>query len=957
MNATFDRLRAATVHNLRRAGAAVRRHPWLTALALPVAAALYVLALIPFTPSIGDLRKVKQEQPTVVLSADGKELAVFKRANRDWVKLKDISPHVTAALIATEDHRFYRHHGLDWRRTARAIVHTAAGDRQGGSTLTQQLARNLYPEQIGRAPTITRKLKEAITALKIEAVYSKDEILETYLNSVSFLYNAWGIEMAARTYFDKPASQLTVLEAATLVGMLKGTSQYNPVLNPERAKERRNIVLAQMVRHERITQAQMDQLARQPINLDFERQPEVAGPAPHLTQQLRRWLLEWADRRDYDIYADGLVVRTTIDSRLQQMANEAVKRQGDALQAVAEAEWARSATPAFSTNPEAYARQRGAGGFAHFWNTHVDLHTEMLRESAPYREARAAGLGDQAALDKVQSDAQLVKALREEKTRLQAGFVAMEPNSGHVLAWVGSRDFEHDKFDHVQQARRQPGSTFKPFVYGAAFEQGVSPEEMLPDVPVEIRIDARKVWRPTDVGTPSGLPTTLRDGLIHSKNTITAQLVQRIGPGRVAALARSMGVRQSKLDEVPSLALGTSPVTLKEMVSSFGTIANGGSYIEPIVVTRVEDRSGNILEAFLTKPPEPALANMAAQTLVDVLRGVVTQGTAAGLRGRFALGDLDLAGKTGTSQEHADGWFILMHPNLVAGSWVGFNDNRVTLRSDYWGQGAHNALLVVGDFFEQALKAGRVDRKARFVTPPPPQPQPLLDRMNDWWNSVFTGSPAEVAAVPDPASVPMPPLPMPAPIAQPEPPAMQPVPPAWPADTARVPEWRVNPAETARVPEWRVNPAEIAPPAAPQAQVGPAPASPAAMQASPPAVVTAPVPPRPVEAAPRAAELPANRTITVRRPEVTRTPSPAAPAAPAETLARPRMIVIPADEPARPAPVEIAPSERRAPVAGESTTSTLGSGGSVPPTASGSANAPPGASGATVAPAPASSTD
>ena len=739
----------------RRTGAAIRRHPFLTAALLPLLAVLYVLALIPFTPSIGDLQKVKQEQPSIVMSADGKELAVFKRANRDWVKLKDISPNVIDALIATEDRRFFQHQGIDFARTAKALVATAGGDRQGGSTITQQLARNLYPEQIGRAPTITRKLKEAITALKIEAIYSKDEILETYLNSVSFLYNAWGIEMASRTYFDKPSRKLDALEAATLIGMLKGTSYYNPVLNPERALERRNLVLAQMARHKKLPEAQLAALQKQPLKLDFERQPEILGPAPHLTEQLRRWLLEWADKHDYNIYSDGLVVHTTIDSRLQDMANRAVERQGDALQAVAEAEWARSGSPAFSTNPAAYEKQR-AGGFAHFWSTHLDLHAEMVRESAPYKQARASGQTDEQAMKAVESDTALMKALREEKTRLQAGFVAMDPRTGQVRAWVGSRKYDDDKFDHVQQARRQPGSTFKPFVYGAAFEQGISPEEMLLDSPVAIQVDERKVWRPTDVGSPTGQPMTLRDGLIHSKNTITAQVMQRVGASRVAGLARAMGVRQSKLDEVPSLALGTSPVTLKEMVSAFGTIANSGGYREPMVVARIDDRNGAPIEHFISPSQETVLSNATAQTLVDVMRGVITQGTAVSLKQRFALGDLDVAGKTGTTQDHTDGWFILMHPELVAGAWIGFNDNRVTMRSDYWGQGAHTALLVVGDFFEQGVKGGRIDRKQRFATPPKPVEQPFLDRMNGWIGSVFPGAP-EVAALPDPNVVGSPP--------------------------------------------------------------------------------------------------------------------------------------------------------------------------------------------------------
>ena len=305
--------------------------------AVPALFLLYVLVLIPFTPAISDIRKARQEQPARLLSSDGKLLGEYKWANRAWVSLDQIAPSVVTALVATEDHRFYSHIGLDWRRTVAAALSTVTGDRQGGSTITQQLARNLYPDEVGRAPTLNRKLKEAITALKIEALYSKPQILETYLNTVPFLYNAFGIEMAARTYFDKGAAQLDELESATLVGMLKGTSYYNPVLNPERALQRRNIVLAQMVKRDQLSAERFEVLKERPLRVDFERQTEPIGPAPHFAQQLRPWLIDWADRNDYNIYTDGLVVYTTLDARLQSIATQAVVRQGRQLQRVADA--------------------------------------------------------------------------------------------------------------------------------------------------------------------------------------------------------------------------------------------------------------------------------------------------------------------------------------------------------------------------------------------------------------------------------------------------------------------------------------------------------------------------------------------------------------------------------------------------------------------------------------------
>ncbi|WP_367068567.1 transglycosylase domain-containing protein [Oryzisolibacter sp. LB2S] len=665
---------------------------WLLA-ALALAGLLYVLALIPFTPAISDIRKARNDEPAQLVSADGRLLAEYKWVNREWVPLKTIARPVVDALIATEDHRFYEHFGLDWRRTASALVRTVGGDRQGGSTITQQLARNLYPEDIGRAPTLTRKLKEAITALKIEWLYSKDEILETYLNTVPFLYNAYGIEMAARTYFDKSADRLNVLESATLIGMLKGTAYYNPVLNPERAQDRRNTVLAQMKKRGKLSAADYERLVKRPLRIRFERQSEVAGLAPHLAQQLRRQLIDWADENGYSLYSDGLVVRTTIDGRLQEIATQAVQRQGRQLQGVADAAWAPRSV----------------------WSAKSALVQQLVRESPRYAKAVAAGEEPEEALRKLLADGEFLRQLRQAKTRVQAGFMALDPQSGAVLAWVGSRDYNADPFDHVQAARRQPGSTFKPFVYGAAFAKGMLPTDELMDQAVEIPLGGRQVWRPTDGGRPpSDEPMSLRDGLAYSKNTITAQLMQQVGPERVVQLARAMGVRESRLEAVPALALGTSPVTLKEMVAAYGTIASGGLYRAPRVITRIEDKHGKLLAEFPGAPPERALGITAAQELRDAMRAVIDKGTGVAIRGRYGI-TADVAGKTGTTQDNTDGWFILMHPQLVAGAWAGFNDGRITLRSDYWGQGAHSALPMVGDVFRQALRGKIIDARERFI--------------------------------------------------------------------------------------------------------------------------------------------------------------------------------------------------------------------------------------------------
>jgi penicillin-binding protein 1A len=701
---------------------------------------IYALSLIPFTPSIKDLRKAKTDQPSVLISADGKRLGTFKPMNREWVGLKRISPHVINALLATEDHRFYRHFGIDVWRSAAGFLRVIIADPEGGSTLTQQLARNLYPDSIGRKRTITRKIKETITALKIEYAYTKDEILETYLNSMPFLYNAFGIEMAARTYFDKSAQKLNVLESATLIAMLKGTSYYNPVLNPERAFQRRNVVLAQMVKHGKLTQAEFDRLKSQPIRLDFARQPDPLGMAPHVAMHIRRWLIDWADQNDRDIYADGLMVYTTIDSRLQALANRVVERQLEPLQAVADVEWGTSAGRLISTSASAYtAMRRRTQPFEYFWKSKPELVDQFIRESSAYRSAIDSGKKPEEALTELKKNSTFMNKLREEKTRLQAGFVAIDPLTGHIKAWVGSRDFKTDQFDHVAQARRQPGSTFKVFVYGAALEQGMPADKRFNDVAVEIPLSDGTIWRPSDQSPPSGEQMTARDGLIYSKNTITAQVMREVGPRKTAEFARRLGVTQSKLEEVPSLALGTSPVMLLEMVAGYGTVAALGVHRAPIYVTRITDKYGNELARFSTEP-QRVLSEHVVGDLINMLRGAVEKGTGQAVRSVYGV-RADVGGKTGTTQNNTDGWFVLIHPRLVAGAWVGFNDARVSMRNNYWGEGAHTALPVVGDFFQQIVAARLIDSAAEFPFARPSESilEPMIDAARGWFGGILDG--------------------------------------------------------------------------------------------------------------------------------------------------------------------------------------------------------------------------
>ncbi|MDB5800330.1 MAG: penicillin-binding protein [Rhodocyclales bacterium] len=680
--------------------------------------AIYVAALFPGLPSIEKLREARVSRPSVLLALDGTPIASFSQKQQEHVALKDVSPNVLAALLTTEDHRFYKHHGVDISRTVSAVRHTLKGNTQGGSTITQQLARNLFPEEIGRQRSVNRKVREIITALRIERAYTKDEILETYLNTVPFLYNVVGIEMAARTYYDKSAADLDVLESATLIGMLKGTSYYNPVINPERAQKRRNVVLGQMVKYKALPEADFDNLKEKPLNVHFNKQADPAGVAPHFAAQARKWLIEWADQNDFNLYTDGLVVQSTIDLHLQQAANSAVERQAQALQTIFDVEWGQGSGQMLSSSTAAYtAMHRKVEPFRYFWSSHPELLDAFVRETPEYRQAIAAGAVPAAASQQVKQDAKAMAALRLAKTQLEAGFVAIDPHSGEVRAWVGSRNFVDDQYDHVIQAERQPGSTFKPFVYGAALERGIQPDHVYYDKPVELRFTDGTVWRPTDMTGPSGEPMSLRQGLIYSKNTITAQVMQDVGIPSIVGLAQAMGVNQSKLDPVPSLALGTSPVTLMEMASSYATIANQGEYHKPVFIKSIADRDGRVLARFGNDPPTRAMSQNTALELIDMMRGVVNRGTGTAVKTRFGI-VADIAGKTGTTQNNTDGWFILMHPDLVAGAWVGFNDARVTMRSNYWGQGGHNAILIVGDFFRGSMNSKIIDAKATFPQAP-----------------------------------------------------------------------------------------------------------------------------------------------------------------------------------------------------------------------------------------------
>ncbi len=683
---------------------------------------IWSLFLIDDLPTFDQLDNPNFQLATIAYTADNEELARYAFQNRSWVTYDEISPHAINGLVATEDHRFHSHWGIDIPGIfAAAAEIVTKGDLRGASTISQQLARNLYNQDIGFDVSVTRKLKEMITAVQLERRYTKREIIEMYLNTVPFSENAFGIEASAQTFFSKPAIELSPLEAAVLVGMLRATTYYNPHRNPENSREVRNVVLNNMVRHGFLSADFVEEHRDDPVVVQYNPSAEVtASLAPYFAEQVRLWMREWARDNGRSLYADGLRVYTTLDSRMQEMATDAVRENMDGLQKVVDYEWSASGIRAPSSDLNWYLQQSDYEPFGYLWNSRPDLVNSFVRETAHYRSLRSTGAAPDEALDQLRANETFMDSLRAQKTRLEAGMVSLDPHTGYVKAWVGGRDLATDWYDHVVTAARQPGSTFKPFVYTAAIDNGWSPYYRLPDstYTYEDPVTGR-IWQPGNFdNSASGDLITLRDALARSRNTVTARVItQLVNPSQVAFYARRMGI-ESPLDEVPALGLGTSDVTLLEMTSAYSTLANGGLQYDAVMVTRIEDRFGNVLYEHVPTPEE-ALSEETAYTVVDMMRGIVnTGGTGSRIRWQYGLTGYDLAAKTGTTQNAADGWFILMHPELVTGAWVGFNDRRVSFRSTFWGQGGHNALFLVGSYFRKLADSDEIEiTDQRFPRP------------------------------------------------------------------------------------------------------------------------------------------------------------------------------------------------------------------------------------------------
>ena len=678
-------------------------------------------------PDFRQLENPKTNLATQIISADNTVLGKFYfNDNRTPISYDEIPSTMIDALIATEDERFYSHSGIDFRGTARALFYL--GSKGGGSTITQQLARQLFTgvRSRNKLEAVVQKIKEWVIAIRLERRYTKNEILTMYLNIYDFNYNADGIRSASSIYFSKIPEQMSLSESAMLVGMLKNSSLYNPLRRPELVRERRNIVYQQMLRNQLIDQKQKDSLAALPIEVDFNPQSHREGIATYFRAYLQKFMRTWIannpkeDGSSYNLYLDGLSIYTTIDSRLQTYAEQAVGAHMSTLQK----EFFRQNSEEF--NPTA--------PFLEIKDDEIERIMEQAkRRSERWRKMKAQGLDEETILASFEEPTEMevfgwggdidtvmtpTDSIRYYKHFLRAGMMSMEPQSGHVKAWVGGINYRHFQFDHVMQGKRQIGSTFKPFVYATAIDQlKLSPCDSLPDgyYCVEpAKFGAHDAWCPKNSGDRYIGKRTLKNALANSVNTISARLIDKVGPRPVANLARNLGVT-SYIPSVPAIALGSADLSVYEMVGAYSSFANKGIYVKPVLVTRIEDKNGTVIYQ-ATPETKDVLSEESAYVTLKLLEGVTEAGS--GIRLRHVGADKTnpifrdivtgypyafqnpIAGKTGTTQNQSDGWFIGMVPNLATGVWVGGEDRATHFETITYGQGATMALPIWASYMK-----------------------------------------------------------------------------------------------------------------------------------------------------------------------------------------------------------------------------------------------------------------
>jgi penicillin-binding protein 1A len=645
-------------------------------------------------PSFEELENPNSSLASEVLASDNIILGKYFIQNRSNIHFRELSPSTVMALKATEDVRFDEHSGIDLRGLGRVFFKTVILRQRtsgGGSTLTQQLAKNLFPRENEKGFRLfIRKIKEWIIAVRLERSYTKQEIMAMYLNTVEFGHNSFGIKSAAKTFFNKIPARLSVEESAMLVGMLQAPSRYSPVRNPQTAMVRRNTVLSQMEKYTFLKKAEFDSIKSLPIKLSYKSEDHNEGLAPYFRESLRLEMMKWcrehkkADGTSYNLYRDGLRIYTTIDSRMQTYAEEAMKEHLTSLQKTFDEHW-KGRIP-WAQHPEVI--EEGI--------KHSDRYISLKAEGATEAEIKTnfetkipmtvfSWKGD---IDTVMSP---LDSLKYYKRFLQSGFMSMEPQTGFVRAWVGGNNYHHFKYDHVKAGRRQVGSTFKPFLYTLAMQEGYSPCFKVANERVVIPIPGQPDWSPTNSDGKYGGMLTLKDALAESVNCVSAYLMKEFGPKAMTTIARKMGIT-SPIDEVPSICLGTPDVSLFEMVGAYGTFANKGVWTEPVYITRIEDKNGMVLQEFVPRKVE-AISEETAFLMINLMQGVVQGGTGARIRFRYGLNN-PIAGKTGTTQNQSDGWFMGITPQLVSGVWTGCEDRSVHFRTTNLGQGANMALPI-----------------------------------------------------------------------------------------------------------------------------------------------------------------------------------------------------------------------------------------------------------------------
>ena len=655
-------------------------------------------------PTFEELENPQTNLATQIISCDGKVLGSYFVENRSNVVYSDLSPYLPQALVSIEDERFEKHSGIDSKSLFRVAFGVLTGNKRGGgSTITQQLAKNLFPrdENLSTVRLVIRKFQEWITAVKLEYNYSKDEIIAMYLNTVAFGHNAYGIRSAAKTFFDKDPKSLNIEESALMAGVVNAPTRFSPVRNPERSMGRRNLVLKAMQRNGYLTPEEYDSISQIPIDMShFGVMDHNTGQATYFREYLRKELTEWskthlrADGRPYNIYRDGLKIYTTIDSRMQRYAEEAVKEfMGGSLQPSFFKHWKDKKNAPFSLNDK---------------NKIDEILETSMKRSDRYRSLKNAGMpldsikvvfdtpvemtvfSWDGPIDTVMSP---MDSIRYYKWFLQASLVSIETHTGHVKAYVGGIDYHFFKYDHVTQAQRQVGSTFKPFLYSLAMQEGeYTPCTKIPNIPYNIQLEDGKFWSPRNAGGKHvNEEVTLKYALAQSNNWISAYLMNRFGPQAVITMARRMGV-ESHIDPVPAICLGVCDLKLIEMVGAMSTFANQGVYIKPMFITKIEDKNGNVVERFAPEESE-AMSEVTAYKMVELMKGVVQSGTGGRLRYMYKLNN-PIAGKTGTTQNNSDGWFMGITPDLTTGVWVGAEDRSVHFRSTALGQGSHTALPI-----------------------------------------------------------------------------------------------------------------------------------------------------------------------------------------------------------------------------------------------------------------------